>query len=143
MKIKQIPSSIKITVHANLKPTEDIKKVEKAIQNILGIEDIVITLDNKERIITKTENQKGLDNIYEKLRSRQCTGVARRLLLQNMSKNNTWIYYNKQAAFVNVHNICEEDTDSPLGHIKIIIHTNNPKEIIDWLAPSKKIKKDN
>lgn len=142
MKIKQIPFSIQITVQAFLKPTEDLKKVEKAIKNILGIDDIVIIPNGKDMLIVKTENQKGLDNIYEKLRSRQCTGVARRLFLQNISENNTWIYYNKQAAYVNVHNICEEETNSPLGHIKIIIHTDNPEEIIDWLTPPKKIKKD-
>lgn len=137
MKIKQIPFPIKITVQAHVKPTEDPKKVEKAILNIIGIENIVITLDKKNMLILETENQKGLNNIYEKIRSKHVFGVVRRLLMKNKSINNTWIYFNKQAAFVNVYNLCEDESDSPLGHIKLTIHTKEPQEIIDWLTPPK------
>ncbi len=137
MKIKQIPDQIKIIIEAQLKPTEDPKKVETAIKNIIGIENIIITQNKKNMLISKTKNQKALDKIYEKIRDKHIFGVTRRLLMQNKTKDNTWIYFNKQAAFVNVYNICENEIDTPLGHIKVTINTNEPQKIIDWLAPSK------
>ena len=137
MKIKQIPDQIKIIIETQLKPTEDPKKVETAIKNIIGIENIIITQNKKNMLISKTKNQKALDKIYEKIRDKHIFGVTRRLLMQNKTKDNTWIYFNKQAAFVNVYNICENEIDTPLGHIKVTINTDEPQKIIDWLAPSK------
>ncbi len=92
-------------------------------------------------LIAEIDNQKGLDNIYEKIRSRQSIGVTRRLLFQNSTKSKTWIYFHKQAAYVNVLNVCEDETNVSLGHIKLIIQSPEPLKIIDWLAPSKSVMK--
>ena len=47
----------------------------------------------------------------------------------------TWFYLNKQAAFVDVIAICEEAEESPMGPIKIIMHSEDISKVIDWLVP--------
>ena len=139
LNIKPLPTPIKITVEAQLNRSEDPRKVEQAIKNIVGIEDVSFNKDKKDMLTAEIDNQKGLNNIYEKIRSKQSAGVARRLLILNAANSKTWIYFHKQAAFVNVLNICEDESDASLGHIKLIIHTSDPLRIIDWLTPSKTI----
>ena len=139
MNIKPLPTPIKITVEAQLNRSEDPRKVGHAIKNIIGMEDVSFNKDKKDMLTAEIDNQKGLNNIYEKIRSKQSAGVARRLLILNAANSKTWIYFHKQAAFVNVLNICEDESDASLGHIKLIIHTSDPLKIIDWLTPSKTI----
>ncbi len=141
MNIKQLPVKIKITVEAQLNRSEDPQKVEQAIKNIIGIKEISFNKDKKEILIAEIDNQKGLNNIYEKIRSRQSAGVTRRLLFQNSTKSKTWIYFHKQAAYVNALNVCEDETNVSLGHLKLIIQSPEPEKIIDWLAPSKSLAK--
>jgi len=135
LNIKPIPAPVKITIEAQLKPSEDPKKVEEAIKNVIGQKDVFSIKNEKGMLVAEIDDQKGLDNIYEKIRARQNVGVARRMLTQNVSNNNTWIYFHKQAAYVKILNICDGESDSPLGHIKVIINTAEPLKIIDWLAP--------
>jgi len=137
LNIKPLPAQIKITFKSQLNRSEDPKKVEQAIKNIAGIEEISFVKDNKETLTAEIDNQKGLDNIYEKIRSRQSAGVTRRLLIQNSTNSNTWIFFHKQAAYVNVLNVCEDESNVSLGHIKLIIQSPEPLRIIDWLTPSK------
>ncbi len=139
MNIKPLPAPIKITVESQLNRSEDPRKVGQAIKNIVGMEDVSFNKDKKDMLTAEIDNQKGLNNIYEKIRSKQSAGVARRLLILNAANSKTWIYFHKQAAFVNVLNICEDESDASLGHIKLIIHTSDPLRIIDWLTPSKTI----
>ena len=47
----------------------------------------------------------------------------------------TWFYLNKQAAYVDVIAICEHANESPLGPIKIILHSTEIQKVIDWLVP--------
>jgi hypothetical protein len=51
-----------------------------------------------------------------------------------MVKDSTWFYLNKQAAFVDVIAICNEADESPLGPIKIVLHSTNIEDVIEWLV---------
>ena len=53
----------------------------------------------------------------------------------NLLEDTTWFYLNKQAAFVNVIALCSEAEESPLGPIKILIHSKNIDEVMEWLVP--------
>ena len=141
MNIKPLPTPIKITVEAQLNRSEDPRKVGHAIKNIIGMEDVSFNKDKKDMFTAEIDNQKVLNNIYEKIRAKQSAGVARRLLILNATSSKTWIYFHKQAAFVNILNICEDESNVSLGHIKLIIHNPDPLRIIDWLVPSKAITK--
>ena len=45
-----------------------------------------------------------------------------------------WFYLNKQAAFANVITLCDEEDQSSLGPIKIVLHSKDIANVIDWLV---------
>ncbi|MFQ6135410.1 MAG: RNA-binding domain-containing protein, partial [Nitrososphaerales archaeon] len=118
MNVKPPPAKVKLTIEAPLKPSEDPEKVEKAMRNIVGGIDLTVIQRQGDRLTAETEDQKGLYTVYEKIRARQSLGVARRLLTRNASEDSTSIHFNKQAAYVNAVNICEDESESPLGPLK-------------------------
>jgi predicted RNA binding protein with dsRBD fold (UPF0201 family) len=54
--------------------------------------------------------------------------------MRNMTEDSTWFYLNKQAAFVNVPVLCDEADESPLGPIKVVLHSTNIEDVIEWLV---------
>jgi len=134
LKIKPFDLPLKIIVEAQVNPSEDANKVKIAIQNL--IKQIEPDFSQKDKIIASTNDEKSLYLIYEQIRAKQIFAVARRFLLANMAQDSTYLILNKQAAFMGGLNICEEESESPLGPIKLIIQSPYINEFIDWLAPS-------
>ena len=54
--------------------------------------------------------------------------------IQNLSGNSTWFYLNRQAAYVDVIALCNEEDESPLGPIEIILDSQQIEQVIDWLT---------
>jgi len=127
----QLPNiSCKINAYCSINPSEDPKKIEQALSNILGNIEIKI---NKESLNASSSNIESLKKIYESIHSRQSAGAYRRQLNQNLHDNSSWFYLNKQAAYANTIALCSESEESPLGPIKIILNSTNIEEVIDWL----------
>lgn len=119
-----------ITAYCTVEPSEDPKKVEHAISNILLDTDIEINLDS---ITATSTNLESLSKIYETIQSRKIQKTYRYHLNKNLINNLTWFYLNKQAAFVNTISLCGEMEESPLGPIKIILKSDEIEQIIEWL----------
>jgi len=85
-------------------------------------------------LVANSSNYESLTRIYETMRSRKSKSAYRRLLMRNMANNSTWFYLNKQAAFANVIALCDEAGESPLGPIKVVLHSKNIEDVIDWLV---------
>ncbi len=130
MKIPKI--SCKIEAYGAVNPSEDPDKVRQAVSNVILDADYVY----KDGSIKATSRDlHSLSKIQETIQSRGVSKVYRRQMRFNTSEDTTWFYLNKQAAFVDVVAICEEDQESPMGPIKVILHSENIQEVIDWLAP--------
>jgi len=84
--------------------------------------------------VGNSDNYESLTNIYETMRSRKTKSAYRRHLLRNMTEDSTWFYLNKQAAFANVLTLCDEEDQSPLGPMKVVLHSKNIEDVIDWLV---------
>jgi len=134
LKIKPFNLPLKTMVEAQVNPSEDSNKVKTAIKNL--IKPIELDFSQKDKIIASTSDEKSLYPIYEQIRTKQILAVARRFLLANMAQDSTYLILNKQAAFMESLNICEEESRSPLGPIKLIVQSPYINEFIDWLAPS-------
>lgn len=132
LKAKPFNMPLKITVEAQVNPSEDANKVKIAVQNIIKFIEPDLS---QNKIIASTNDEKSLYLIYEQIRDKQILAVARRLLLKNMVHDSTYLLLNKQAAFMGILNICEDENESPLGPIKIIVQSPYINEFIDWLAP--------
>ena len=130
MKVPQI--ACKIEAYGAVNPSEDPDKVQQAVSNIL----VDINFRYEDGSIKGTSNNlRSLSKIYDTIRSRGVISTYRRQLRFHHKGETTWFYLNKQAAFVNVIALCDEAEESPLGPIKVILHSKNLENIIDWLAP--------
>ena len=111
--------------------SEDVNKVRTAVSNVLTNMDEKITGDS---LVANSSNYESLTKIYETMRSRRSKSAYRRHLMRNMANDSTWFYLNKQAAFANVIALCDEADESPLGPIKVVLHSKNIEDVIDWLV---------
>jgi CRISPR-associated protein Cas8b1/Cst1 subtype I-B len=128
----KIPSvSCKIEMFCSVNPSEDPKKIKKAISNIFTNSTIKTETFS---ISAQSKNLKSLEIIYETIHTKQSQKIYRRNLEKNLENDTTWFYLNKQAAFVEKIAICEEADESPLGPIKVILTSSNIDRIIDWFV---------
>ncbi len=128
----KIPSvSCKIEMFCSVNPSEDPKKIKKAISNIFTNSTIKTETFS---ISAQSKNLKSLELIYETIHTKQSQKIYRRNLEKNLENDTTWFYLNKQAAFVEKIAICEEADESPLGPIKVIITSSYIDRIIDWFV---------
>ena len=130
--MRALDTDCKISAYCAINPSEDIDKIRTSMSNVL--------IDMNERIagnslIANSNNYESLSKIYEIVRAKNITKAYRRNLRQNIVDDSTWFYLNKQAAFANVIALCDEDNQSPLGPIKIVLQSKNIRDVIDWLVP--------
>ena len=127
----KIPSiSCKIEMFCSLNPSEDPKKIEKAISNIFTHS----TINTKDfSVSAQSKDLNSLEKIFETIHTKQSQKIYRRNLEQNLENDTTWFYLNKQAAFVEKIVICEKADESPLGPIKVVLTSSNIDGIIDWI----------
>ena len=123
--------SCEIDAYCSINPSEDPKKVEQAITNILFDVDVKI---NTETLKATSKSLESLEKIYESIHSHRSKNAYRRQLNQNLRDESSWFYLNKQAAFANVVALCSESEDSPLGPIKIVLSSKNIDMILEWLV---------
>ena len=121
----------KVSAYCTINASEDIEKVRISLSNILTDMDEKITGDT---LVANSNNYESLTKIYESMRSKRSKSAYRRHLMRNMAKDSTWFYLNKQAAFANVVALCDEADESPLGPIKVVLHSKNIEDVIDWLV---------
>ena len=129
----KIPSvSCKIEMFCPVNPSEDPKKIQKAILNIFPYSIIKTEIF----LLSSQSNElKSLEKIYETIHTKQSQKVYRRNLEKNLEDDTSWFYLNKQAAFVEKIAICEKSDESPLGPIKVILTSSYIDRIIDWIVP--------
>ncbi len=129
--MRSLDVNCKVSAFCTINASEDVNKVRTAVSNILIDMDEKITGDS---LVANSSNYESLTRIYETMRSRKSKSAYRRLLMRNMVNNSTWFYLNKQAAFANVTVLCDEADESPLGPIKVVLHSTNIEDVIEWLV---------
>ncbi len=135
MKILRYKDDLKVVISTPLKRSEDPGKVRSAMENVLGTKVSFTEREGQLQFVGFDEEY--LYPIYEALRKRRTLAVARRLLLNQAEEGKTRLLLNKQAAFVGTLVLCEDQAESPLGPIEMIIETKNLDSFIDWLAGDK------
>jgi predicted RNA binding protein with dsRBD fold (UPF0201 family) len=125
-------------VQTPLNPTEDSEKVLRAIRNLFPSCTPAVVRTNERH--TKFEGSmarlEDLDNLRSLLRQEAIRDAARKLLFRSISGSSIVVRLNKQAAYAGKASFCERYDESPLGPITLTITTENPEQLIDWLAPS-------
>ncbi len=124
-----------VRVETEINPTESEDKVKTAVNNIVGNASIIIQPSYKGSILTaEAKGQDSLVKFRNLLRSDRIRDAARKALFRRISGNTISFCLNKQVAFAGHVSFCEETAESPLGPIKVTIETDNPRQLIEWLA---------
>ena len=129
--MRSLDVDCKVTAYCTINPSEDINKIRTAVSNVL------IDMDEKttgDSLVANSNNYESLTGIYETMRSRRSKSAYRKHLMRNMTEDSTWFYLNKQAAFANVITLCDEADESSLGPIKVVLHSKNIEDVIDWFV---------
>jgi len=129
--LRSLDIDCKISAYCTVNASEDINKVRTAVSNVLTDMDEKIAGDS---LVANSNNYESLTKIYETMRTRKTKSAYRRHLMHNMTEDSTWFYLNKQAAFADVTVLCDEADESPLGPIKVVLHSTNIEDVIEWLV---------
>jgi len=129
---------MRIEVYAKIKPTEDPNKVKKAVQHVFNGEIIVIDEgDGYRRVEGFSSSVSSLERLHNLIRAEQIIAAARSYLYKGLRGNTITFMLHKQAAYAGRISFIDSDRESPMGGIRFVIESDDPRRIIDWLAPSK------
>lgn len=132
-------STIKCIVH----PTEEIQRIEKAVENLLGPIPLSITkFDDFTEIYSSNISKSSFAILRQLVHDKRILDAVRVRLLKNLDESTTFIFFDKQAAFTGklrlIDNIHE---DPPLGSIEIRFEFESEsqfEEFLDWFSPRTK-----
>lgn len=132
--------SVRVTLEAEVYPTEDERKVIQAMKSIVPfseeIDEVEMVSEGPIRLIrVRKEGHEALSKLRNSLRNNRILDTARSLLL---SKGGTIrpLRFHKQAAMVGRINLVDDEEFSPLGVITLRIdYEGDPTILADWLAP--------
>jgi hypothetical protein len=126
-----------IRIEVEVRPTEDIEKVLKALKNIFTFKNFKVEeLSNERKLIIIEENSIDvLSKMYDGLRRQRILDTSRNIFLKNLRGDTIEIRLHKQAAYQGIISFVDSDAESPLGSIYVIISSKNINALIDWLAP--------
>ena len=126
---------VTVFVEAEIYPTENEDSVKAAVNNFLSDATVTIKPSVKGSTLTAVaKGQNSLLNLRNMLRNDRIRDASRRLLFKSISGTMISFYLNKQVAFSGHVSFSEETAESPLGPIKVNVETDNPEQLIDWLA---------
>jgi len=136
-------NEIRARVETPLNPTEDPEKVAKAVHNLFPSANLVNekTDVRHSRLYATMPRLEDLENLKNVLRQEAIRDAARKVLFNSVSGSSIVVYLNKQAASAGKASFCERYDESPLGPITLTITSESPEQVIDWLAPSSRARK--
>lgn len=131
--------SLRITLEAEVYPTEDEKRVLQAMKSIIPfneeLDEVEITEGRVRILRVRKEGPDSLLKLRNSLRSNRVLDTARSLLLSKKGVIKP-LRFHKQAASVGKVNLVDEEEFSPMGVIVLRIdYDGDPLILADWLAP--------
>jgi len=127
---------VTIRVETEVYPTETEEKVKKTVINLFGNMALQIKPFHLGSVLTaEAKGQEKLVKLRNVLRNDRVRDAARRVLLGSLRCGPISFCLNKQVAFAGHVSFSEEVAESPLGPLKVMIECENPRQLIDWLAP--------
>lgn len=115
-----------VEVRAPYKPTEDPRKVERAIANLFPD----LETRTEEGMIVATGSS--VERFGARLQEQRIRSAARAVLVASRSGNKVKFTLNKQVAFVGKISF---GSGSPLGDIEVEIEDEEIDEVVDSIAP--------
>ena len=128
-------AEVRVFVETEIYPTESEDNVKAAVNNVLS--NIAISIKPSLKGSTLTALAKGQDSLIKLrnlLSNDRIRDASRKLFFKSIRRNMISFCLNKQVAFAGHVSFSEETAESPLGPIRFSIETDNPQQLIEWLA---------
>lgn len=127
---------VNVYVEVEVNPTESEDKVRRAVENIFGNIHVQIKpLHKGSLMVAEVKGLETLTKLYNLLWRERIRSAARMVLFKGLNGKVISFCLNKQVAYAGHVSFSEEVAESPLGPIKVRIKCENPRELINWLAP--------
>jgi predicted RNA binding protein with dsRBD fold (UPF0201 family) len=128
---------ISVQVEVEINPTENEEKVKRAVENMFGnLEFEVKPMPNGGHLLMgRGKSIDALTKLQNLLRRERIQDAARKAIYEGLDSKSITFYLNKQVAYVDHVSFCKPTGESPLGPIRVEVQCDNPRELIDWLAP--------
>jgi predicted RNA binding protein with dsRBD fold (UPF0201 family) len=128
-------AEVRVFVETEIYPTESEDNVKAAVNNVLSNTAISIKPSLKGSTLTAlAKGQDSLIKLRNLLSNDRIRDASRKLFFKSIRGNMISFCLNKQVAFAGHVSFSEETAESPLGPIRVSIETDNPQQLIDWLA---------
>lgn len=120
---------------AEVRPSEDREKVEKAVTNVLRGQVVHKEIDEwSGKVVIEGKDQSSLERLRMIFQRDRIHAAARSVLRRSIEDNRIVFFLNKQAAYAGHVSFSAPEGESPLGPIQVVLETENPEQLIDWLA---------
>ncbi|MEM1682807.1 MAG: RNA-binding domain-containing protein [Ignisphaera sp.] len=126
-----------IRIETEIRPTEDVHKVMKAVANLVYIDKPKIEELGRgyKILIVESTDLSVLQPLHDILRRQRILDTARSYMYRHKRGEVVTIMVNKQVAYQGRISLVENPSESPLGAITITISSPQIDKVIDWLAP--------
>lgn len=128
---------VKIIVEAEVRPTEDVEKVKKAVRNIFAGDIIIQDLGNNYKVVKGVsltiESLKPLKNLAK---TQQVEPALKNYLIKYRTTTSITLLLHKQAVYAGKLSLIDSEKESPLGPVKIIIEgdENELEEVLKYFS---------
>jgi len=127
---------ISVCLEVEINPTESEEKVKQAVENVFGNVSVQVKPSRRGSLLTaEAKGREPLTKLQNLLRRERIRAAARGIFFEGLSEKTISFCLNKQAAYAGHVSFSKEVAESPLGPIKVKIKCEDPKELINWLAP--------
>jgi predicted RNA binding protein with dsRBD fold (UPF0201 family) len=127
---------VRVYAEAEINPTESEEKVRRAVSNVFGeLPMHAKTLHKGNLLVAEATGLDALNSFQSLLRREHIRSAARGVFYEGLGKNSVIFCLNKQVAFAGHISFSKEIAESPLGPIRVKVECDNPRQLIDWLAP--------
>jgi predicted RNA binding protein with dsRBD fold (UPF0201 family) len=127
---------VRIYAEVEINPTESEEKVRRAVVNIFGDMPLQTkALHKGHLLVAEATGLDALSSFQSLLRREHIRNAARGVFYEGLERNSVSFCLNKQVAFSGHVSFSKEVAESPLGPIRVKIECDNPRQLIDWLAP--------
>ena len=128
--------TVTVTAEAAVEPTEDEKKVERALLKLFpsGRPERRTEDGSTVGLVVHGGGLEFLSCLRSLIRQERIRSTARAIFLRNARDHVLRIYLNKQAAFMGRVSFCAPIGESPHGPVSIEVETDEMQAVIDYLA---------
>jgi predicted RNA binding protein with dsRBD fold (UPF0201 family) len=123
-------------------PTEDLKKVVAALENLLGRSDFTTTGNGDSQVTVTYTSRDAINLVRQMIHETRIIDAARKRLQSNWNGTSTIIHFDKQAAFAKKLRIIDDNQElPPLGSIEMVLSFKSEQEFeefVNWFTPPTK-----